>query len=47
MGLSVESRWVVGGVVDCRKSSVKVMCPRCRDVYVGYNDGMELEMNEE
>lgn len=21
-----------------RKSSVKVMCPRCRDVYVGYND---------
>lgn len=21
-----------------RKSSVKVMCPRCRDVYVGYDD---------
>ena len=25
-------------MVEIRKSSVKVMCPRCRDVYVGYND---------
>lgn len=25
-------------VVEIRKSSVKVVCPRCRDVYVGYND---------